>query len=237
MIVNSVELMRQRIDPRDGKAEVGVVFLGQGDADGFEAEFEQARLALEDGLLALDLDGGQVLVRQGDAPPECVGARADQVDQDETVTGGGGADDAHRFAELRASQDYAIDDVGDSEAHARASTPKGNTIPAAFPRTTFRAMFPPLLPASKHKFLRRSPRVPGLLDALAADTWTVFIRVQKNQPSILAKTLGPYNPNPGKMGAAGAAPAKPVVARAEWLAGLGTVAGDQARTEGAAVRD
>ena len=117
VIVNSVELMRQGIDPRDGETEVGVVFLGQRDADGFEAELEQARLALEDGFLALDLDGCQVLVRERHAAPERVGARADQVDQDEAVAGRGRADDAHRLAKLRTNQDDTVDDVVGRNAH------------------------------------------------------------------------------------------------------------------------
>ena len=95
MIVNSVELMRQRINPRDRETEVGIVFLGQRDANGFQTELEQARLALERGILALDLDRSQVLVRERDTTTERVGARANQVNQDESVARSGSADDAH----------------------------------------------------------------------------------------------------------------------------------------------
>ncbi|MBF8306153.1 MAG: hypothetical protein HW398_1341, partial [Acidobacteria bacterium] len=44
VIVNRVELVRQGIDPRNGKAEVGVVFLRQRNAERFDAEFDEPRV-------------------------------------------------------------------------------------------------------------------------------------------------------------------------------------------------
>ena len=80
--------MRQRVDAGNRQPKERVVFLGQGDAQGFQAKLEQARLAAEDRLLAFDLDGAEIGLGERDAAPKRARAGADQVDHHEAVASG-----------------------------------------------------------------------------------------------------------------------------------------------------
>lgn len=64
IVVDGLELVRQRIDTRDGKGEERIVFVGQAEAVGFDAEPEQTCIAVEGLLVGGDGQAGQLIRRQ-----------------------------------------------------------------------------------------------------------------------------------------------------------------------------
>jgi len=78
---------------------------------GFEAQFEQARLATENRFLALYLDRDEVGVGESDATPERARAGANKIDQNKAIACGGITNNPHRLAELGTGQDNAISEV------------------------------------------------------------------------------------------------------------------------------
>ena len=51
VVVDRLELVRQRVDAGDGEREVGVVLVGQAEAVRLDAEAEALRVAVEGGVL------------------------------------------------------------------------------------------------------------------------------------------------------------------------------------------
>ena len=64
VVVDRFELVRQRIDAGDGEREVRVVFVGQAEAMGLDAEAEQAGVAVEGLLIGRDGELGELLGRE-----------------------------------------------------------------------------------------------------------------------------------------------------------------------------
>ena len=64
VVVDRLELVRQRVDAGDGEREVGVVLVGQAEPLGLDAEAEAARVAVEGLLVGGDGQVGELLGRQ-----------------------------------------------------------------------------------------------------------------------------------------------------------------------------
>ena len=58
MIINRIELVRQRINPRDREAKVGIVFLRERNPQSLDAELHEARVTPKAPVFALHADGG-----------------------------------------------------------------------------------------------------------------------------------------------------------------------------------
>jgi hypothetical protein len=71
--------MRQRVDPGDREAEVGVELVGDPQGVSLQAESEEVAVAVERGDGLLDLEGRQIVIRQSDAAKP-LGTNADQPD-------------------------------------------------------------------------------------------------------------------------------------------------------------
>ncbi len=60
VVVDGFELVRQRVDAGDGEREVGVVLVGQRQAQGLDAQAEMQRIAVEGRLLRANLEAGEL---------------------------------------------------------------------------------------------------------------------------------------------------------------------------------
>ena len=121
VVVNGIKLVGQRVHTAQRQAEERVVFLGERNAEGFDAQLHEARVAGGAGFRGFGPDRLAIVRRQRDAAAEGLGARADEVDDLEAIPNGRDADDAHRFAELGSSQYQGVGEVRGLQAH-RSST-------------------------------------------------------------------------------------------------------------------
>ena len=81
VVVDRLELVRQRVDAGDGEREVGVVLVGEAEAHGLDAEAEARRVAVERLALGRRVEDGRA-ARGEDALVDLSGllARADDLD-------------------------------------------------------------------------------------------------------------------------------------------------------------
>ena len=124
VVVHRVQLVGQRVNPRNGQPEKRVVFLGQRNAERFDGQLDEFGLRSKLRFRAFNFDGIEFGLGQHDPAPESLRARADEVHHHEAVTGGGIADDLHGLAELGTVQDHAVREIVGRNAHvAQKKTP------------------------------------------------------------------------------------------------------------------